>query len=214
MRTLDMVYFRKLRNKINKKLRFIDAEHSTMQIEQYRWLYGALGAVPAEVMFICESPSIAGVKKAHIQTIDGGPPDVEAQWWGGPNDFAAKRFRPVLCKFGFKSNGVRGRGGWNCYITNVIKEASVVKDLKSQSLCEKHEQARSWASILRWEIDYVMPKHVFCVGGKSQNAIRMLQREGLIKPFKLNCIWHYSARGSHEKVITKMTEGIRKVIPE
>ena len=87
---IDLNYFTTLRGMINKRLldlskkRMINHQDIQLQINKFKWLYGALGKVPSTVMFICENPSITGVERAHLNTIDGGPPDIEAQWWGGP----------------------------------------------------------------------------------------------------------------------------------
>ena len=205
-------HFTKLLTLINRRLRELGTPHASEQIRDYPWLYGALGDPSAEVMFICENPSLAGVKKAHVATVDDNPPDIEAQWWGGPNDFAAQRLRPMLCEFGLKEGGTWSKGGWRCYITNVVKELNMVKDQNAKAGCDKREQARNWADILAWEHAQVNPAVVFCVGGKTEAAVKRLQREHLLPKFQTHRIWHYSARGSHEKVRKKMNEGIRAVL--
>jgi hypothetical protein len=64
-----MQYFETLRGKINLRLNVLVKDHkydrimAKAQIEDFPWLYGALGKVPSDVMFICENPSIAGIKK-------------------------------------------------------------------------------------------------------------------------------------------------------
>ncbi len=40
-------------------------------------------APPSEVMFVCENPSLAGVRLGLKQ---GQPPDIESQWGGGEID--------------------------------------------------------------------------------------------------------------------------------
>jgi hypothetical protein len=141
---LDMTHFEELRARINRRLREIGAPNADLQIEQYPWLYGALGEAPSAVMFICENPSLTGVSKAHVDTIDGRLPDIEAQWWGGHNDPAAKRFRPVLRRMGLKTTHSAARGGWKCYITNVVKEANLAgAEQDAQTPRERMEQARA-----------------------------------------------------------------------
>jgi len=104
----NMQYFESLKQKIDQRLnelaksRKISRRDAKSQIKDYPWLYGALGKVPADVMFICENPSLAGIRKAQIDTIDGGPPDIETQWWGGSHDNAACRFRVALYKLNLK----------------------------------------------------------------------------------------------------------------
>lgn len=58
---MHMRYFEDLRRKINHRLIQLETPHRQFQIEECTWLYGALGAVPSDVMFICENPSITGI---------------------------------------------------------------------------------------------------------------------------------------------------------
>lgn len=209
MKDLDMRYFEELRALINQHLEDLQTPHRHLQINQYPWLYGAIGAVPSDVMFICENPSIAGVRQAHVDTIDGLAPDIEAQWWGG----AAKRFRKVLSKTGLKTNRPDERGGWNCYITNVVKEANNTGlDQRSKSSYEKQEQARSWSDILRWELENVQPKYVYCVGVASYKMVNRLQSEQLLPRFRPILMYHYSARRREQDILEKMQLPIREMI--
>jgi len=216
--TIDINYFETLRSMINKKLRQltkqgkINRDQALLQINKYKWLYGALGSVPSKVMFVCENPSISGVERANTNTIDGNPPDIEAQWWGSPRNPAAKRFREALCRLNLKTTPPNKRGGWKCYITNVIKQANIVKDQNNLDSCIKKEQAREWADILQWEINNVKPKFIFCVGGKSYDAINMLKKENKLYIKNYSRIWHYSARGSDEKIIQSIFNGVKKHI--
>jgi hypothetical protein len=213
MTELNMAHFQELRSRINTRLRDLQTRHADLQINEFPWLFGALGEVPSDVMFICENPSITGVRNAHVDTVDGRLPDIEAQWWGGYNDPAAKRFRPVLRRMGLKTTHSAALGGWKCYITNVVKEANLAgpeQDAKTPR--ERVEQARAWADILRWEMEQVRPKHVFCVGQDSFRAVQRLQRERLLPAFGAHYVCHYSARGSDEKIIEEMLRPLRDVL--
>ena len=213
MSGLKMQHFEKLREKISFRLRELQTPHRDLQICDYSWLYGALGSVPSDVMFVCENPNITAIKRAHGDTIDGGAPDIEAQWWGGRKNPAAKRFRPVLCELGLKSNRADARGGWNCYITNVVKEANVAGiDQRKKTRRELYEQASDWADILTWELEQVQPNHVFCVGGSAYKAVTRLQRNGLLPAFEPHCMGHYSARGCDAGVLERMRSPLRKVL--
>src|SRR5512138_2620235 len=120
--SLDMEYFNRLRGKIGDRLDAlanagrISREAARAQVEDYKWLYGALGEVPSRTVFICENPSVLGLQRASVNTIDGGPPDIEAQWWGGPKNPAARRFREALWQLSLKTTPPPTRGGWKCYI--------------------------------------------------------------------------------------------------
>jgi hypothetical protein len=177
MPELNMRYFEELRDRINARLEVLQTPHRSVQTDDYPWLYGALGAVPSSVMFICENPSITGVRSGAVDTIDGRAPDIESQWWGGRKNPAAKRFRVMLSQLGLKSNRPEMRGGWNCYITNVVKEANVAgAEQRAKTTEERRTQASDWASVLRWELENVRPQHVFCVGGASFDVVTRLQR--------------------------------------
>jgi len=216
--TLNMQYFEELRQKINSKLKELvkdgkyDKDLAKEQIEKYQWLYGALGQVPSNVMFICENPSIGGIKKAHLDTIDGGPPDIEAQWWGGSTDFASTRFRVALYKLKLKTSRPRQREGWECYITNVIKQANVASDQEHLPPANKSQQARDWAEILQWEFDHINPKYVFCVGGNAFNFVRTLQNTGYLSQFRVYEVPHYSGRDYTQKIIDSIVSDVRRAM--
>ncbi len=199
---LDMRHFETLRQCINSRLRELGL--CTGQTG-HSWLYGALGAVPSDVMFICENPSKSGVEGAEkVASRSGRQPDIEDQWRGsGPGDPATKRFRPVLCKFGLKLNPPDDPGGWRCYITNVIKEMAVAGDWEKLSLARvKYPKADEWADILEWELQQVKPSWVFCVGDKAHDLVGRLQRSGRLPSIQgrhIHKITHYSARKSDVK---------------
>lgn len=210
----EMHHFEQLRNKINARLLELKTKYAQEQIERFPWLYGAHGQVPSRVMFICENPSLTGVINAGLQTIDGGPPDIEAQWWGGPRNNAAKRFRVVLHDLGLKTTPPTKRGGWRCYITNVVKEANLATDQNALSNTFRRQQARDWADILTWEIEKVRPEHYFSVGGWAAHFVQTLQREKLLPGFHAHQICHYSARKNDAFVIERMSSAIRTACPD
>jgi len=216
--TLNMQYFETLREKINQRLVELvkNGKYNKIlakdQTEKYPWLYGALGKVPSDVMFICDNPSITGIEKASRDTIDGGRPDIEAQWWGGSTDFAATRFRVALSRLKLKTTRPRERGGWECYITNVIKQSNLAKDQEHTLSFDKNQQARDWADVLQWELDYVKPKYVFCVGGNAFKYVTMLQRERLLSQFPVYEIKHYSTRGNTQVIINSIVSSVRMIL--
>lgn len=216
----NLKHFELLREKINRKLEKlaednkISQEIANRQINDYPWLYGALGKTPSEVMFICENPSIRGVENANVDTIDGGPPYIEAQWWGGKNNYAAVRFRQALYELELKITKPNERGGWNCYIMNVIKQANYAKKQNILKLTERLAQARYWADILQWEINQIKPKFIFCVGGESFWLVKKLLEEYWLtvnRP-EIHKVMHYSARGKHEHVIESIINGVNEFL--
>ena len=210
---LDRRYFEELRSRIHGRLKDPQRPDSQRQIDNYPWLYGALGSVPASIMFICENPSQRPVEAAHA--IDDGPADIEAQWWGGKKNNAAKRFRFALYETGLKTTPPSERGGWNCYITNVVKEMNFATDQGRLKAKDRHRQARRWSDILAWEYAQVEPQHVVCVGDNAEVAVARLQREGHLPTFRLHKICHYSDRGpgrTDAVVRQRMIDGIRAML--
>ncbi len=208
-------HFNELRSRINHRLGELRPPNWTEQ-QQTAWLYGALGAVPVGVMFICENPSLTPIRR--IKTIDGGPPDIEAQWWGSPRNPAAKRFRHALRETGLKTTAPGERGGWRCYITNVVKEANyATSEQRRLSAPERRQQGEAWADILNWELAQVQPRHLICVGDKSYEIVSHLRDQKLLdgRPPRIHQIVHYSARGkgcTDEAVRRRMIDGIQTAI--
>ena len=79
-------HFTELRERIHGELRTLRPPRWEEQIKDFPWLYGALGSPGADVVFICENPSLTGCRKADNPR--GGPPDFETQWTG---DVARRR---------------------------------------------------------------------------------------------------------------------------
>ena len=198
---MNMKHFESLRTKINQRLEEIGTRHAHRQIREFPWLYGALGQVPSDVMFVCENPSLGGVEKADARTISGGVPSIEDQWAGGIRSNCIKRFRPILCQLGLKTTEPSRPEGWRCYISNVIKEADVVRDFNAR---DKEMIAGEWADVLNWEIREVSPSILFTVGGSTTKLIRSLQRRQLIPPIPTHSVIHYSAYQSDDEVKGRM----------
>lgn len=209
---LALRYLRSLRRLIGPQLARSRLRCARNQIRDYPWLWGALGQIPSDVMFICENPSMLGVQRAHDHPLGGKTPDFESQWWGGPRDYAARRFRRVLCELGLKTTPWDARAGWKCYITNLVKEVNVVRDQNALCLEAKKLQAKVWAPILAWEIDRVRPRFIFCVGAKTYRLVRWLQRADRFPEFPVHPIWHYSSRGSDSAVRRRILDGINAVL--
>ena len=200
MRVMDELdHFDELRRRIDAKLTGLQKkEHA-----KYPWLYGALGNPESDVMFICENPSRTGVEWAARKLRHLG---IEAQWRG----HRADRLRDVICDLKLKRGGPDDRGGWRCYITNVIKSMDTVKDFSALSWTDKAALAREWADVLQWEIRRVRPGIVFCVGRKSERAVQDLQgKQALdLHGASLQYVWHYSTPRGDSVVWAKMREGI------
>ena len=200
-------HFLELRQAIHDRLRTLRPPSWEEQIEEYPWLYGALGDRSADVMFVCENPSLSGIRATRNPW--GGSPDFDTQWTGNPSKRSDKRFRRVLCDLGLKDGAIWEPGGWHCYITNVIKQAAFVGDWTKAPRNEKQRTAREWSGILQMEFDVVRPDTVFCVGQEAHSMMKWLQSNTeLHVPGPIHRIWHYSARRGDEEVERKMRSGI------
>ena len=201
-------HFLELREAIHDRLRTLRPPCWEEQIEKYTWLFGALGDPSANVMFVCENPSLSALR-AIRESPWGGPPDFDTQWTGNPSNRRDKRFRKVLCDLGLKDGAIWEPGGWHCYITNVIKQAAFVGDWRKAPFPKKQQTALEWSDILQMEIGEVQPEIVFCVGGNAHRMVTWLQNNNRLQvPGPIHPIWHYSAYRSDEEVERRMRNGI------
>ena len=140
-------------------------------------------------MFICENPSLSGIDKAKERAEKLGEENaIEAQWWGGK---AGTVFRPALCELGLKTNPPNARGGWKCYITNVIKQADYANVHGDLTNAQRREKAKEWADILQWEIENVHPQKVICMGGSAFELVKYLSEGNFIQKREINQVIHY-----------------------
>ena len=183
-------------------------QHMEKQLK-YGWLYGAWGSVPSRVMFVCENPSLKGCEEAHNE-LSVDERDGNIQWCG---DYRAKRFREALCRVGLKKAPAESDEGWDCYITNVVKEVDIADAYGCLSPAQKVRKAEQWADILAWEWREVAPGHVFAVGGASHYVLRRLQRRKLIpeRP-EIHKIHHYSARGNTDELVDTICREVKEFL--
>ena len=211
-----MDYFHQLKEKINNRLDELARNGSisdglARKQKSYTWLYGAIGKVPTDIMFICENPSLKGIENAQAMAEKlGNEYDIEAQWWGGN---AGTVFRPALCELGLKTSPPDAIGGWECYITNVIKQANYANVHGRLTNSQKKEKAKQWADILRWEIEKVNPRKVICVGGSAFKLVKYLSEGNIIQKKEINQVIHYSAHFlSHEEIKNRIIQTIRNIL--
>ena len=205
MTELPDPHFQKLQKRI---LDTISAEAREKYDSYSSWLYGAIGDPEADVMFVCENPPAGNIVQGHRNSQRLG---IEGQWRGS----RPERFRRALRETELLL-GDDQWPCWRCYVTNVVKELRPSKEWKKT---KKRRSGwwpivRRWSETLQWELSEVRPGIVICVGGKSDEYVRELMRNGLDLGSARLCekpIWHYSTpRG--KKVVDKMVEGIRKCL--
>jgi hypothetical protein len=154
---------------------------------QYPWLTGFLGNPFSGIWFIAENPSLIMVEKA----ASGGRSKTteEAQWCVSRGDLL---FREMLVKYGFKNPPKESPGGWNCYITDVIKQTDYVSRWHTHSRQALKKIAEIWSGVVKWELENSHPRLVVCMGKKTQAFIAYLEEEcGLVFP-ETAFIHHYS----------------------
>lgn len=156
----------------------------------FPWLTGALGNPVARIWFVGENPSLTQVER--VQDPDGGPPTKEAQWWSSRGD---KLFREMLVKHGFKTGSIESPDGWQCYITNVIKEADYTKDWREKPQQARNRAAELWAGLLTWELKNSKPKLVVIMGRQTETLIGYLVATKRIQLPRTEWITHYAYIG-------------------
>ena len=157
---------------------------------EHPWAIGSHGDPYAGIWFVAENPSLTQVER--VRDPDGGLPTVEAQWWSSRGD---KLFREMLVKYGFKSGSIDSQGGWNCYITNVIKEADYTKNWRKKTQEARYQAAEIWASLFRWEIHNSKPRLVVIMGQQTNKLLKHLATIGLINLPRTEKITHYAYIG-------------------
>ncbi|OAI40060.1 hypothetical protein AYO39_00170 [Actinobacteria bacterium SCGC AG-212-D09] len=136
---------------------------------EHRWVTGYLGEPCSPVWFVAENPSLRQVEK-----VTDPDPSPELQWTMTAGDAL---FRDALVAAGFRRGGPMERGGWRCYITDVIKSAAVVKDFSALKGSERWELACAWAPVLEWELSWGRPRIVVFVGDRAERFTMRLIRE-------------------------------------
>ena len=157
----------------------------------YPWLTGYLGNPYAGMWFIAEIPSLLRVERASQRKNQVISEDT--QWSESPGD---KLFREMLFKHGFKLDDPFLPGGWNCYITNVIKQTSYVKDWEDKTQTAQRRTADIWSSVLSWELTNSKPLMVVVMGSKTKKLLEYLAANKKIHLPITEFITHYSYIGS------------------
>lgn len=153
---------------------------------EFPWLTGAVGEPVSGIWFVGENPSLGQVER--VRDPQGGPPTHEAQWWASRGD---RLFRDLLVKHGFKCSSPEAHGGWQCYITNLIKEADYAGRWRGSPIERRRRAALVWLPVLRWELEQSLPHLVVALGQTVRKALSELERRGLRLP-RVETVQHYS----------------------
>jgi hypothetical protein len=149
----------------------------------FPWLTACLGDPFTPVWFVAENPSLQRVSRSHVTS-------PEHQWSGTRE---TTLLREMLCKHGFKAGGALAKGGWRCYITDVVKSAAIAKDWSALRVGSRRLIAEAWAPVLRYELEEGRPGLVVAFGANAETLLLHLEREALIPTLPaLQRIDHYS----------------------
>lgn len=158
---------------------------------QYPWLTGSLGDPFSGIWFVAENPSLSRVELITAQL--GDSITEEAQWLVSPGD---RLFRDMLVKYGFKDAPWNSRGGWHCYVTDVIKETDYAERWRTKSLDALRKAGETWWPVFKWEFENSRPKLVVIMGEKARDVLTHLATMyGLTLPHAEHIV-HYSYIGS------------------
>lgn len=154
---------------------------------KHTWLTNSLGDPFAGIWFIAENPSLRQIEKLSRQS--DRALTVDAQWSASEGD---QLLREALIGAGFKTNSQDEVGGWECYITNLIKEADYAERWKKKGLNNRIKAAELWAPALNWEIRVAAPRLVVAMGRNVERLLQRLVKKGLVSLPRVMFIHHYS----------------------
>ena len=148
---------------------------------KFPWLTGSLGNLKAPVWFLGEYPSRAAVekvdKKAKADDIEITP---NLQW--SCLDDSAKLWREAVAEAGLKVGNPCDDSGWNCYITNFIKEPQIPGEINTQSILKIMKEAERWQSVLQLQLCLGAPKVLVVMGQRANKILEHLKHNGLQCP--------------------------------
>jgi hypothetical protein len=158
-------------------------------LKKYPWLTGYLGNPQSYVWFIGENPSLRSVNKDFKQYSQRERTE-NLQWNSNKGDWL---LRESLSEAGFKGGDPFSNEGWNCFITNAIKEPEIVKKRNERKKDSNYwqEQALRWLPVLQKQINNGNPKVLVAMGNQARKILIFMKHNGLVAP-EVDMIPHYS----------------------
>jgi len=156
-------------------------------LKDYPWLVGYLGKRRSPVWFVAENPSLRGVVRIHSRSSVSSK---NLQWNAHAGDWL---FREALVKAGLKKGNPRDHRGWECYITDVIKEPEVVKERNEKKRDPSYwrTQACQWLPVFLEELRLGRPRVLVAVGNPALKILKYWAEQGVLLP-RIEQIPHYS----------------------
>lgn len=180
----------------------IQRDHLDNWFDDYPWLTGQLGNINSSVWFIGENPSLYGVRNIDRRSVDKTE---NLQWNSSSGD---KLLREALSESGLKHGSPGSNKGWECYITNAIKEPEIVKERnkKKRDSSYGEKQAERWMPVLQEQIHAGKPEVLVALGGEVEKILKYMIKIGLKAP-KIEKIYHYSYIMKYPEVGTRRCRG-------
>ena len=167
-------------NRIDSEIKKIIRDHGLCDwLTKYPWLTGSLGNLKAPVWFLGEYPSRTAIAKVD-KKVDAGGATSNLQW--SCFDESAKLWREAVTEAGLKVGEPCDNSGWNCYITNIIKEPHIPGNLNTQPISKIKEEAERWQSVLQLELCLGAPKVLVVMGEQASKILEHLKNNGLQCP--------------------------------
>lgn len=147
------------------------------------WVTGYMGDPASRIWFVGENASLTGARQTPAARSGSATPD--DQWW-------VERFRKALVMERFKDGPWDAPGGWHCYVTDLMKEAVLVKDWRKENERDQLARARKWSDVLRWELTNARPLLAVLMGGHAQRWFRQVVPSDDRRGIELRDAVHYS----------------------
>jgi uracil-DNA glycosylase len=172
---------------IEETKRVIKDNHLNDYLKEYPWMVGFLGNPQSRVWFVGVNPSLRAVRNVHNRSNDKTP---NLQWNSSSGEML---LREALTETGFKSGNPGKNEGWNCYITNVIKEPEIVKNRNERKKDQNYwkPQAKRWLPLFQLEINNGNPSVLVAIGKTALKILEFMRLNGLKCP-QFDLIPHYS----------------------
>jgi hypothetical protein len=191
---------------------FMNNQDLTDHRQDYWWVEGFLGSPDYGIIFLAENPSLPRMREAKNRLEEL---DEESQWNISRGD---KIFRDALVYAGFKEGTIESKGGWKCYITNIVKKAYQPSEWEEMDPEKQFELVKKFSSVLQKEIDMINPLIIVVMGkGMLRRLLDRAVREGVVRyptHTDIQVIWHYAyfnRGGFNDKNVAKYKGELQRI---
>ena len=88
----------------------------------------------------------------------------------------------AVTEAGLKVGNPCDDSGWNCYITNIIKEPQNPGEFNKQSKLQTNREAERWQSVLQLQLCLGAPRVLVVMGKRANKELEHLKHNGLQCP--------------------------------